>query len=137
VERGDSAAIMDSWEVSMHPLYKNKFDPIKQLNHILEFIDTPLIKFAYHQVNTLTINTLYLYLEQSLFTNISQLKSFYILFLTLFSYVMLCDFYPVNNGDPTTSLGLAISIPEIVLIIWVATFAVDLFVKVHFFVFVF
>ena len=36
----------------------------------------------------------------------------------------------VNEGDPATTLGLAISIPEIILIVWVATFAAELFRKV-------
>lgn len=38
----------------------------------------------------------------------------------------------VYKADPITSQGLVISIPEIVLIIWVATFAVELFRKVYF-----
>jgi hypothetical protein len=48
----------------------------------------------------------------------------YILFLLLFSYVMLCDFYPIPTNQNFTNLGLPISIPEIVLIIWVTLFAV-------------
>lgn len=51
---------------------------------------------------------------------------FFFMFLILHSYVLLCDFYPIDNpGNPATSLGLSISIPEIVLIIWVITFAID------------
>ena len=53
------------------------------------------------------------------------------MFLVLFSYVLLCDFRKVGQADPNTSLGLAISIPEIVLIIWVVTFALDEFRQVY------
>jgi hypothetical protein len=49
------------------------------------------------------------------------------MFLVLLSYVVLCDFSPINQADPTTSLGLAISIPEILLHIWVVTLAIDEF----------
>jgi hypothetical protein len=47
------------------------------------------------------------------------------MFLVLFSYVMLCDFYPFQRANPVTSLGLPISILEIVLIFWVITFTID------------
>jgi transient receptor potential cation channel subfamily M protein 7 len=66
-----------------------------------DFMTTPCVKFVYHSL-------------------------FYFLFLILFSYVLLCDFYLINRSpDSTTSLGVYISVPEIVLIIWVFTFAVD------------
>lgn len=38
---------------------------------------------------------------------------------------MLCDFYPISNGANATSLGLAISLPEVVLIVWVTLLAAD------------
>ena len=38
---------------------------------------------------------------------------------------MLCDFSPLYLTSNTKSLGLAISIPEVVLIIWVTTFLLD------------
>ena len=45
------------------------------------------------------------------------------MYLILFSYVILCDFYPIyNNRNKQTSLGLPISVPEVVLIIWTTTF---------------
>ena len=48
------------------------------------------------------------------------------MFLILFSYVLLCDFYPLTaSGNPVTRLNIAISIPEVILIIWVITFALD------------
>ena len=49
----------------------------------------------------------------------------FILFLLLFSYVVVCDFYPIPTNKNQTNLGLVISVPEIVLIIWVSFFAVD------------
>ena len=53
-------------------------------------------------------------------------KLSYVLFLTLFSYVLLCDFSPVNQPvNPSTSKGLAISIPEVIIIVWVFTFIVE------------
>lgn len=53
----------------------------------------------------------------------------------LFSYVMLCDFYPMpvpKYDNDTTHLGLSISIPEIVLIIWIIMFTVDEVRQVYF-----
>lgn len=48
------------------------------------------------------------------------------MFLLLFSYVLLCDFFPLNSPQKRlTHLGLAISIPEVVLIIWVSTFFIE------------
>ena len=52
-------------------------------------------------------------------------KAAYLLYLILFSYVILCDFYPLYQANELTSRGLAISIPEIVLIIWTFTFGLD------------
>lgn len=43
----------------------------------------------------------------------------------LLSYVTLCDFHPIYMTDANTSLGLVISIPEVVLIIWFCTLAMD------------
>jgi hypothetical protein len=38
---------------------------------------------------------------------------------------MLCDFYPMNQANRATSRGLAISVAEVVLIVWVVTFTLD------------
>ena len=38
---------------------------------------------------------------------------------------MVCDFYPLTVTRNSTNLGLPISIPEIVLIVWVASFISD------------
>ena len=47
-------------------------------------------------------------------------------YLTLFSYVILCDFSQVKQPNYySTSKGLVISIPEVVLIIWTITFGLD------------
>ena len=36
--------------------------------------------------------------------------------------MLLCDFYPIGAaGNPATRFNLAISVPEVVLIIWVFT----------------
>jgi hypothetical protein len=45
----------------------------------------------------------------------------------LFSYVILCDFFPVTaEGFPATRIeSIKISLPELVLIIWTVTFAAD------------
>lgn len=48
----------------------------------------------------------------------------------MFSYVLLCDFNELYKADFDTSEGLAIAIPEVILIIWVTTFALELFRKV-------
>lgn len=38
---------------------------------------------------------------------------------------MLCDFNPISTGSIVTDLGLPISVPEVVLIIWVTLLAAD------------
>ena len=53
------------------------------------------------------------------------------MFLLLFSYVILCDFRSVENGEAINrNFNLVISVPEIVLIIWVITFGLDEFRQV-------
>lgn len=50
----------------------------------------------------------------------------YLLFLVLFSYILLCDFYPIGyKGNESTRFNTYISILEIVLIIWVLTFTCE------------
>lgn len=51
-------------------------------------------------------------------------KAFFIGFIFLFAYVILCDFYPLYVSEllhPMTT----ISIPEIVLIIWTSTYGME------------
>ena len=55
----------------------------------------------------------------------------YLIFLLLFSYVLLCDFYPIYQ-DPTlnptliaTHLNIRISIIEVVVIVWVFSFIAE------------
>lgn len=43
----------------------------------------------------------------------------------LFSYIMLCDFFPIKSELSPTNVGLEISVPEIVLIIWVIMLSID------------
>lgn len=46
--------------------------------------------------------------------------------MILYSYIILCDFFPINStGIYDTNFGMDISIPEIVLIVWVATYALE------------
>ncbi len=55
------------------------------------------------------------------------------MFIFLFSYVILCNFYLINeNKNYYSTLGLSISIPEVVLIIWVITFLLEEIRKVLF-----
>ena len=54
------------------------------------------------------------------------------MYLILFSYVMVCDFYPIPTLSNPTNMGLNISIPEIVLIIWVFSIATDELYEVRF-----
>lgn len=71
------------------------------IKNLISFMNTPLIKFMYNQI-------------------------LLVMFLLLFSYVMLCDFYPTYvTNNQTTSLGLSISIPEVILIFWVTSYAVE------------
>jgi len=50
------------------------------------------------------------------------------LFITLFSYVILCDFYPFGVGfSKTTTFNTEISISELILIIWAASFMIQKF----------
>lgn len=53
-------------------------------------------------------------------------KAFYLMFLFLFSYVIMCNFHPIDKQKfNETTLTLPLSIPEIVLIIWVSTFFLE------------
>jgi hypothetical protein len=48
------------------------------------------------------------------------------MFLVLFSYVILCDFFPIYaKGFEETRLGIKISILEVILIIWIISFTFD------------
>jgi hypothetical protein len=62
-----------------------------------------------------------------------QFKFSHILFLSLFTYVILCDFYPLPVQPNSTNLGLSISIPEIVLILWVLALFFDEIREVYIF----
>ena len=52
-------------------------------------------------------------------------KLFYILFLLLFSYVILCDFKEIDYSEIKDINGLPITYYEIILTVWVFTFLVD------------
>jgi hypothetical protein len=54
-----------------------------------------------------------------------NLKLFYILFLLLFSYVILCDFKEIDYSEIKDTDDLPITIYEIILTVWVFTFLVD------------
>jgi hypothetical protein len=54
-----------------------------------------------------------------------NLKLFYILFLLLFSYVILCDFKEIDYSEIKDTGDLPITIYEIILTVWVFTFLVD------------
>jgi hypothetical protein len=49
------------------------------------------------------------------------------MFLALLSYVVLCDYRQVNQGNSVTTQGLSISIPEVVLHVWTASIVFDEF----------
>ena len=50
----------------------------------------------------------------------------FLIFLTMFSYVMLCDFYPIKHlNEDGIEIGKEIGIFEKILIIWVCIFLVD------------
>ena len=57
----------------------------------------------------------------------------FVVFLLLFSYVMLCEFYPIKhlNADGV-EIGQDIQLPEKVLIFWVGMFTLDEFNHVIF-----
>ncbi len=53
----------------------------------------------------------------------------YLVFLLMFTYVMLCDFYPVkvssaDSNASGTSEGISVSGLEVLVIIWVYTYLV-------------
>ena len=51
-------------------------------------------------------------------------------FLSLFSYIVLCDFFPMGtNANSVNNSGLPISITEIVLAVWIGMFTLDKFVS--------
>ena len=50
----------------------------------------------------------------------------FFVFLLLFSYVILCEFYPIEQeNDDGEKIGRKIRWPEIALIFWVLMFGVD------------
>ena len=50
----------------------------------------------------------------------------FIFFLALFSYIMLCDFYPIKHlNDKGNQIGKDLGWPEILLIFWVSIFTID------------
>ena len=50
----------------------------------------------------------------------------FIKFLILFSYVILCDFYPIKHVDEENgAIGRDIDLPEMLLIFWVSIFMID------------
>ena len=48
---------------------------------------------------------------------------------------MVCDFYPIPVTQNSTNLGLPISIPEIILIIWITVLLIDEMREVSFLLF--
>lgn len=53
--------------------------------------------------------------------------------MVLYSYVILCDFFPLDkNPIYDLSFNLAISVPEIVLIFWTATYGLEEMRQVNF-----
>ncbi|CAF0977505.1 unnamed protein product [Brachionus calyciflorus] len=79
-------------------------NPYEELNYwtcLNHFLKAPYVKFIYDQFS-------------------------YLMFLILFSYIMLCDFYPVDIiGKRETKFNTYISVLEIVLIIWILTFTCE------------
>ena len=54
-------------------------------------------------------------------------------FLILFSYIILCDFWPVDyvyESKSSANFGMLISVWEVVLIVWVLNFLLDEIIKV-------
>ena len=78
----------------------NESDNLSYRTKINEFLQAPIVKFAYDKI-------------------------LYLAFLILFSYVLLCDFKPIS----TYPNGF-ISPYEIVLMIWVFSFLIEKFHRV-------
>ncbi len=106
---------------------------------LASFFETPIVKFTYNQVCVrvclIVLLTIILVFNFKFFS--LYFKTFHIFYLLLFTYVMLCDFYPVTSaghyGNPQTKFGLKISLPEIVLIIWTITIIFEKIKNVNFF----
>ncbi len=104
---------------------------LNYLKCIFWFMQTPFVKFVYNQVSWL------MFLRRFLVKNIKwalfKFKISFFCFILLLSYVLLCDFYPVDySGDFSFQIndGLFISIWEIILIVWVLNFALDEIIQV-------
>lgn len=87
------------------------------IERLLLMYDIPQTKFIFDTVsilkNNFILNRLKLYIYFA--------KIFHLLFLILFSYMLLCNYYSISNIQYSiyeTYLGLKITIIEIVLIIW-------------------
>jgi hypothetical protein len=86
--------------------FRKKFEKkniiVNNLTRLYFFYEAPVVKFAYFQLS-------------------------YLLFLILFSYVLLCDFYPIEISKNLSGRhGLLIGIPELLLIIWTVTLSLDM-----------
>ncbi len=88
------------------------------------FIKAPIIKFVYSQVCCICL-FVRRFFKVYYFVYLFFLKIFYALFLMLFSYIMLCDFFPVATEMKDLNLGVGISVPEIILIIWIFLYTID------------
>jgi len=79
----------------------NEFSCIKHCQKTYYFCKSPLVKCIYTQTAHLA-------------------------FLLLFSYILLCDFNPVNSSGSNSNAGyLTIPVYEIVLITWVGALALE------------
>ncbi|RNA33304.1 transient receptor potential cation channel subfamily M member 4-like, partial [Brachionus plicatilis] len=84
----------------------NLKEPKDYLSRLYNFFQAPIVKFLYDKI-------------------------IYMFFLTLFCYVILCDFYAIEFAQQSpTSHSLNISAIEIVLIIWVFSFLIE---RIHYF----
>ena len=94
---------------------------VSYVEKINMFFRTPLVKFIYNQVLHIRLKK-----SWSLVSHFPSIfKIFHVLHLVLFTYIMLCDFYPVSKprqyGNRVTYLNLAIALPEVVLHVWTFT----------------
>ncbi len=95
-------------------------------HRILWFYEAPVVRFYYHAVSLFLLD--YTFLFSQLDTGILFcIQTFFLIFLALFSYVLLVDYFPLNIYGETRSgyQNLLIPISEIILHIFIWSMIVD------------
>lgn len=104
-----SMAAIQSFDVSSSTNPDPKNDPVRWTDKIMYFYQAPIVRFYYHMVSRM--RAFFPFLIRMF------LQIFFVVFLALFSFVLLVDYFPWNiyNERRSGYTGLKIPITEIIL----------------------